>query len=83
MMLVGALRTGCERSVALAMASLAAMKGRKASSVQSSGNEDVINIGVREGETTKYLVNKTLEGLRSVVKAERHFKKTRKVRRAL
>ena len=40
-----------------------------------AGHEDVVNVGVREGETTKYLVNKALEGLRSVAKAEWHFKK--------
>ncbi len=35
-------------------------------------NEDIVQIGKRESETTEHLVDKTLEGLGGVSETERH-----------
>ncbi len=35
-------------------------------------NEDIVQIGKRESETTEHLVDKALEGLGGVSEAERH-----------
>ena len=39
---------------------------------RGTGNEQIVDVGITEGQPTKNLVDETLEGLCSVAQAKRH-----------
>ena len=46
-----------------------------------TGNEQVIQVGIAEGQAAKHLVNEALEGLSGVVETKGHVKKLKESKR--